>query len=330
MRRHHRHILSAIILIIASAALMVGLARAQGGATVTVTGTLNSVSSDGVIVVDGVTYRLGSGVSLPAGTVVGVKITITGQTSGNTQVIIITRVQVVNATATPTGSPPAPATSPATASATAPATSPATVPATAPATVVGSPDIIIVVQGPVRAKRINIITIFDFNIQMAPDDPMLTVIKIGDVLHVKGSPNKSGLLVAIQVSNVVARATGGTALVEGRVQAINVNVVTINGINVHLAPTDPRLKTLRVGNYLSVSGNFERRGTMVVLIVVNLIIISDDDVDIFIWCREHHGMGMGMGMGEPPRPGMGMGMGEPPPPGMGMGMGDPDDECHWH
>jgi hypothetical protein len=182
-----------------------------------------------------------------------------------------------------------------------------------------TPNVIIVVEGPVTAIQGNRVKIYDFDIQFVPDEPMLKVIKVGDRLHIKGSLDANKTLIASEVSSALARATGGTALVEGRVQAINGNVVTINGINVHFDPTDPRLKTLRVGNYLSVSGNFERRGTVVVLIVVNLIIINDSDVDIFIWCREQRGMGMGMGMGAPP-PGM----------GMGMGMGEPDDECHWH
>jgi hypothetical protein len=92
-------------------------------------------------------------------------------------------------------------------------------------------------------------------------------------------------------------------LVEGRVQAINGNMLTINGINVQLAPGDPRLKTLRVGNFLSVKGNFERHGTTVVLIVVNIVVVNDADVAVFIYCREHKSKGMGMGMGK----GMGMG-----------------------
>jgi hypothetical protein len=187
-----------------------------------------------------------------------------------------------------------------------------------------------VVEGPVAAIQGNRVRIYDFDIQLAPDEPMLKVMKVGDRLHIKGSLDANKTLIASEVSNAVARATGGTVLVEGRVQAINGNVVTINGINIELVQNDPRLKTLRVGNYLSVSGNFERRSTVIVLIVVNLIVINDGDVDIFIWCREHHGMGMGMGMGmgEPPPP-PGMGMGEPPPPGMGMGMGEPDEECRW-
>ncbi len=301
MKRLSVFIILAVFLTAVSGTLMATLVSAQGdgGAVVTITGTLNDMAPDGTIIVDGTTCHLADGVVLPPGVAVGAKITITGTVSGNTQVIVITVIHL--AEDTPTASP--------TAAAAAAATPQRT--ATAAANPLGA---IIVIEGPVRAKQANFITIFDFNVQMAPDDPMLNVIKVGDVLHVRGNPDKAGHLVAIEVGNVLARASGATALVEGRVQAINGNILTINGINVQLAPDDPRLKTLRQGNFLSVKGNFERHGITVVLIVINLIIINDADVVIFIYCREHKGMGMGMGMGDD---------------GMGMGMGMGVYDCRW-
>ncbi len=298
MKRLSVLIILSAFLIAANGVLMTTLVAAQddGGVEVTITGTLNDVAPDGTIIVDGTTYRLASGVILPPGTAIGAKVTLTGKVSGNTQVVVITVVRLTDST--PTAIP--------TATATAAATPPGTATATA-----NPSNVIIVIEGPVRAKHDNFITIFDFNVQMAPDDPMLTIIKIGDVLHVKGNLDKTGILVAIEVGNALARASGGTALVEGRVQAINGNILTINGVNVQLAPGDPRLKTLRVGNFLSVKGNFERHGTTVVLIVVNIVVVNDADVAVFIYCREHKSKGMGMGMGM----------------GKGMGMGGYD--CRW-
>ncbi len=283
-----------------------------------VSALLPATSADGGIIIDGTTYHLASGVTLPPGAQVGTKITVTGTVSNNTTVIIITVIRLAEQTPTPATSP----TSAATSAATLPATAAPTAAATEPAGI-NIPGVIIVVEGPVRAKQANLITIYDFNIQMAPDDPMLTSINIGDRLHVKGSWDRTGVLVALEVGNVIARRSGGSALVEGRIQAVNGSVLTVNGINVQLAPNDPRLKTLRAGNFLSVSGNFERHGTTIILIVVNLIVVNDADVTLFIYCREHPGMGMGMGepamgMGD----GMGMGMGEP-----AMGMGEYD--CRW-
>ncbi len=310
MKRLFLFIILTIALVAGSAALTTGIVNAQdpGGSIVTITGTLTGTTADGGIIVDGTTYHLASGISLPPGAIVGTKITISGTVSNSTSVIVITVIQVAEPTSTPA------ATAPATAAPTAAATEPVGI---------SIPGVIIVVEGPVRARQANFITIYDFNIQMASDDPMLTIIKIGDRLHVKGSLDKGGVLVAIEVGSVIARRSGGNALVEGRVQAVNGNVLTINGINVQLAPTDPRLKTLRAGNFLSVSGNFERHGTIIVLIVVNIVVVNDADINLFIYCREHPGMGMGMA--EPP----GMGMGDD---GMGMGkpaMGMSNYDCRW-
>lgn len=47
--------------------------------------------------------------------------------------------------------------------------------------------IIIIIEGPVRAIQANIIVIYQFNIVLQPDDPNLTVIRIGDVIRVEGA-----------------------------------------------------------------------------------------------------------------------------------------------
>jgi hypothetical protein len=46
--------------------------------------------------------------------------------------------------------------------------------------------IIIVIEGPVTAININIITIFNINVVVDPNDPILTIIRIGDVIRVEG------------------------------------------------------------------------------------------------------------------------------------------------
>lgn len=47
--------------------------------------------------------------------------------------------------------------------------------------------IIIIIEGPVRAIQNNIIVIYQFNIVLQPNDPNLTVIRIGDVIRVEGA-----------------------------------------------------------------------------------------------------------------------------------------------
>ncbi len=48
-------------------------------------------------------------------------------------------------------------------------------------------DIIIVIEGPVQQIINNIIVIYDIDIQLQVNDPMLTVIQIGDIVRVEGS-----------------------------------------------------------------------------------------------------------------------------------------------
>ena len=46
--------------------------------------------------------------------------------------------------------------------------------------------IIIVIEGPVESINVNIITIYSIQIELDDDDPVLTVIQIGDVIRVEG------------------------------------------------------------------------------------------------------------------------------------------------
>jgi hypothetical protein len=62
--------------------------------------------------------------------------------------------------------------------------------------------VIIVIEGPVQAININIITIFDIEIEIDPNDPILTQIQIGDVIRIEGLPSSSGdsiIIVAVTI-----------------------------------------------------------------------------------------------------------------------------------
>lgn len=52
-------------------------------------------------------------------------------------------------------------------------------------------DIIIVIEGPVQSININIITIYNINIVLQPDEPLLTVIRIGDIIRVEGELSRN-------------------------------------------------------------------------------------------------------------------------------------------
>ncbi len=50
----------------------------------------------------------------------------------------------------------------------------------------GTITIRIIIEGPVEAINVNIITIYNINIEVEPGDPVLNIIQIGDWLHVEG------------------------------------------------------------------------------------------------------------------------------------------------
>ncbi len=64
-------------------------------------------------------------------------------------------------------------------------------------------DIVIVIEGPVQAININIITIYNINIEVNPNDPILTIIQIGDVIRVAGSVVNRGTTIVIVAVNII-------------------------------------------------------------------------------------------------------------------------------
>lgn len=62
---------------------------------------------------------------------------------------------------------------------------------------------VIMVEGPVQAINANVITIYGINIGLNPDDPLLSVLLIGDVLRVEANYDvTTGLIVAVTVEPV--------------------------------------------------------------------------------------------------------------------------------
>jgi hypothetical protein len=133
---------------------------------------------------------------------------------------------------------------------------------------------------------------------------------VGDIVRVQGEYRSDGAVVANVINNIPdTPPTNGAATVglDGPVEAINDNTIIVNGIPVQLAPDDPLLQTLQVGNFVSVQGNFQTSGSTIVLVVVNIAIVNNTAIQSDCWYHEG-----GMGMGHWHCDGMGMG-------GMGMG-----------
>jgi hypothetical protein len=243
-----------VILILALGASTQPLANAQDGegSPIQFAGTVEAV--DGlVITVSGLPVDV-SNTTVPIVDLhVGTQVQITGLLQNG--VVIATTVEIVAAPETT----PSPET-----------TSEATV---TPGE--NDDDVNFVIEGPVEKISVNIITIFNFDIAIEPAHPILKIIKVGDFLRVKGG-YKHGRIVAVDISNLTGGDpdSGVSVVVEGPIEAINSNVVTINGMHVQFAPDDPRLVMFKIGDRLKVEGNFQGSGNTIVLVVVNIIIIN--------------------------------------------------------
>lgn len=160
-------------------------------ATITFTGDVTSVTAE-TIVVNGLTVLIGD-LALDDDLdddatveVVGILLE-TGQIQATTILIIATDDDDDDddvATEAPE------ATAEATAEMTAEATAESTAEATPEATDTADVDddaFIVVIEGPVTAINVNVITIYNFDIVLADDDPAISVLQLGDVIRIQGT-----------------------------------------------------------------------------------------------------------------------------------------------
>ena len=290
------------------------------GTPVEIAGVVTQTMGSSVIIA-GITVDV-SHITLDPNLVVGSTVRVRGLALNNiivAQTVVI--VNIISPTSTPT---PVPGTATATP---LPGATFTPIPTLTP-TALGGTNVIVVVEGPVINIVNNIVTIYNFNIQVAPENPILSIIDIGDVVHVEGDFDDHGVILAHTISNVSSTTivSNGPATVslDGPVESVNGTQIVVNNVPARLAPDDPRLNTIKVGDFVRLQGNFQGSGANVVIVIVNITIINNVIVNGSPTCWFHDdGMGMGMGhwhcdgmgMGDP-----GMGMGDD---GMGMGMGDP-------
>lgn len=67
----------------------------------------------------------------------------------------------------------------------------------------GGPPIIII-EGPVTAINVNIITIYNINVQLQDDDPNLAVIRVGDIVRIEGDRDtRDGVIIIVAITVVI-------------------------------------------------------------------------------------------------------------------------------
>jgi uncharacterized protein DUF5666 len=179
----HRIIGFVLIMAIGMGVLPFTLAQENGPATVTISGTVEAINGT-TLVVSGVNVDFSASNINISDLQVGVVVQITGTFANG--IIIATTIVVVN---------PAP-------EVTAAPTEESTAEVTPSPTEAGGDDTLIVIEGPVQQINLNIITILNFNIQVAADDPILTQIQVGDNVRVEGHAVPQGNTIIIIVVNI--------------------------------------------------------------------------------------------------------------------------------
>jgi hypothetical protein len=139
------------------------------------------------------------------------------------------------------------------------------------------PPLVIVIQGTVQAVNANIITIAGINVQVNADNPILSAIQIGTPLRVEGTAgsdaNGQFLIVATMIAAAPADMPTQTIYVQGRVDMVNANVITIAGISIQIDPANPTLISIQPGDYVQINANIHLGGTSVALVATTVVVI---------------------------------------------------------
>src|SRR5690606_22882120 len=186
-----------------------------------------------------------------------------------------------------------------------------------PPTFTPTMETVITIEGQIQNIQENRFTINGIEIEVSAGHPVLRLIEVGDTLRIQGIQDEEGTVIASIIDNITdATVVDATVALEGTVEALEDNVVIVNDIPVYFRADDPILTTLKIGDFLSIKGNFATIEGRILLSVIRVTVLENVDTNPPANCWYHDtAMGMGhwhcdgMGMG-----GMGMGMG-----GMGMG-----------
>ncbi len=173
---------------------------------------------------------------------------------------------------------------------------------------------VIAVEGQIQNIQENRFTINGIEIEVSAEHPVLRLIEVGDTLRIQGIEDEEGTVIASVIDNISdVTVADATVALEGAVEALEDNLVIVNDIPVYFSADDPILTTLKIGDFLSIKGNFATIEGQILLSVVYVTILEDTGTNPPANCWYHD---TAMGMGHWHCDGMGMGMG-----GMGMGMG---------
>ncbi|MEZ4670284.1 MAG: DUF5666 domain-containing protein [Anaerolineae bacterium] len=227
------------------------LAQNTNPASISITGSVEAINGT-TVVVSGVSVDLSSANVDLSNLQVGLVIQVSGTFTNG--IIVATTLIIVDSDATPEATAE-------------PDDTEVVTPTPNPS---GSDGPIIVIEGPVTTINVNIITIYNITVSVALDNPILSVVNIGDIVRVEGEQDGTGIIIA-----TVVTLTTASVSVNGQVTAINGNIVIINGTTVQFDPDDDVLGLIKIGDILNVDGNYQGNGTTLIFIVINVTIVNN-------------------------------------------------------
>lgn len=168
------------------------LVLAQTESTIEITGTVEAIG-EGTITVDGLVIDIGNVVEFEGdGIQIGAIVEIEGTLSGGVVIAIEIEVELSGPESTPEVTPEV---------------SPEVTPEITPEATADPDDdddeFVIVIVGPVVEINVNVITIYNFEIELDPEDPALTVIQVGDIVRIEGDIQGEGDTIIIVAVNII-------------------------------------------------------------------------------------------------------------------------------
>ena len=196
-------IIITIAIVVGSITTLSPHAQDPVGATIQLTGQVTSIQGQ-TIVIDGLSIDISNTTVSIIDIDIDSTVTVIGvlqqQTVIATTVIIVVNPTQPTATITPEVTPEL--TPEVTVEPTVEATAEITAEPPAESTPVVDAPPLIVIEGPVQTININVITVFDFDIQIDASNPILTDLQIGDNVRVEGNLNFEGSKLVIVVVNI--------------------------------------------------------------------------------------------------------------------------------
>jgi len=114
------------------------------------------------------------------------------------------------------------------------------------------------------------------------------------------SPTPTNTSTAGPSPTPTATSSGTTIIIEGPVQVININIITIYDINIQVDAHDPILTNIHVGDFVRVEGNTINTSTVLIVQAVTVFIVNVDVVisnnNVVVWQDD------GKNCGNPPPP----------------------------